>query len=621
MAGARLRPTRILALALALAVFAAAPAPAPAHWEIWWDDAPPRFTPAQADRVEEIIRSAEATLAMLPEAERSWSTFGLAGTLARLGQCGRAERWLRSIESPEKRGLFHLVQTTLTFPDRDCALRMVALLADDKRTVAGPRSIADLYLAGALWLRLGEERFGRAAIAESERLYEARALTRDALEDWTCHGGDCISPAWATRIEALRVHHGTPLYAAELGRLADRALAEHAEMERTRNLGERDTGPGWTFIGRRVFEELLAAAMREGIDDVAQRLAARRPPYGSAELAQARMHHLFDEHRFAEGMTLWREAGRFHWWNLEGAVAVAPEAFHPHRDHFRDWTDRWADLLAELARAHLKRGDTLRAREAIQALRDQAAVDAPPPASARLAEALAMEALIDSPKAPVEALERQDWPRSGGSKDFAFGELARHLARLGRWREFDRAIAHARETSTYRETLARAPCLAQRLSARSVRQAMRRAAIAAKGEDRFESFGPTLRQNFWCLLHSGHVDSAIAATRWEKSERDRLISLASAARAAELAGGDRTRRRLLAELRAGIEANDLWDDKDLTVMLGDGYEMAGDRLMVERLLSRADDPTARFRILLSLLQGYRPHSPMLDRTYGFARYA
>ena len=206
-------------------------------------------------------------------------------------------------------------------------------------------------------------------------------------------------------------------------------------------------------------------------------LLAREPRYAAQQFVAARMNYLFDQHRFAEALPLGREVGRFGWWTSDrrgpgGARARST----PERAHIRDWSDRSPELLTELARAFLKRGDPVRAREVLQTLRAQVPYDPSQASSNYLPYAAGMEAMIESPADPLTALGRRQWPHAPFDRSDAYGELAAHLARAGRWAEFDRAIAIAGPSSgAATGVLARLPCIVGRATAANVRAGLRRA--------------------------------------------------------------------------------------------------------------------------------------------------
>jgi hypothetical protein len=614
-------------LLLAALCVALGAAPAAAHWDILWDDKPPRLARAQADRVDALLRRAEAVYRALPAEAETLPAIRLGGAYLRHGRCRDAERWMRATRNMRKWSLYGYVQPTLVTPDRACAGRMVAFLADPERRLAGGRTASDLYLAGALWRRLGEEERGRKAIEEGERLLSAAERAEARPEPGSCQGHLCVTPAWRTRLDGLRAYHGTPLYAPELRRLAGRALAEHEDHKPTR--ADEPSDPA----SETVLDDLALEAVREGVDDAAERIARRDPALAARRLAQARMAVLFEEHRFAEGANLGMEA-RESRGDIRGAVAVDPGAFHPHRLHLREWAWRWSDLLADLALAHLKRGDAAAAREAIAALRAQAGPRPAPEVVANLGRALGIEAMIDHPDAPVATLA----PRLAGQDRFAreaaYSEVAAHQARLGRWGEYDRAAAPLRGTVDHGFLLAELPCLARGHRAGSLRQALRRAQAGAGGAEPALG-GAEIEDGFWCLFEAGRIDAAIEVAGWadrpvrrssslapgKREPGRRAGMLARAANSEHLAGGDRTRRRLADLAWAEVEALGLWADEDVTGPLAGAYERLGDRRRVDRILARAPDAAARFEILLSLVEDYRPDPPQLERKYGFARNA
>ena len=563
-------------LLAAVAALLAPLAAARAHWEIVWDR-PPQLSPAQQRRVELLSRRLLETARAVPAGSEPDLAWRVSGVLVPVGQCARAEAALNAWPVDGRDGMFALVPPTFAFADRACARRMVARLAATPSSAHGggpnPRN---LYFAGALWRRLGEEARGEAAIAEAEGLL----------------GGD--PEAWEVRLYAMRIYHDTPLFGPALRRLAERALAEW---------------PGPPRMHGSVGEELLRTAMQEGEDEVARMIAGRDPATAARTYAAARMTALFDEHLFAEGVRLGPEAGRFDWWNLPGAVAVAPDAFHESRAHLRDWSDRWPELLVALARAHLVRGHPDRAREALRTLREQAS-------SAQwgqLAAARGIEALIDSPADPVAALDRQEWSSGNSAREFAYGELARQLAMRGRWAEFDRALAATRGTYSEGATLAQLPCLAGRTGTASIREALRRSRA------RFGADNDGLETGFWCLIERGHFDAAITLARWEGNVRDRLTMLIGAAQTPDLPV--RARRRLAGLVLAEVDARRLWGDSGLVDDLAGSFEQLGDFATVERILRHARGPRERLQLLAELLRGYAPYSPMLDWIYGFARNA
>jgi hypothetical protein len=593
-------------LALALLGLLALSGEARAHWDIWWDDPPPRLSAAQAARLDLLAQRALAAMQALPADRRARASLGLVSAFNKVGQCRRAEALLPGVQVDPEIRLFWAVQPTLTYPDRACAGRMVAFLAESSRRTG---NADELYLAGALWRRIGDETRGQALLAEAERLLDARE--RGPQPEQRCHGPCMMSAAWLTRLMGLRVYHGTPLYRPELRRLAERRLAGRAER------GRDD--------GDEAFGQLLRSAFEEEAEDVARLLLAREPPYAAQRFRAARMAYLFDEHRFAEALPLGREAGRFGWWNLIGAVQVAPGAFHAERAYVRDWTDRSPELLTELARTFLKRGDPVRAREALQTLRAQVPPDPSQASSNYLTYALAMEALIEAPADPLAALARRTWPHAPFDRITAYGELALHLAYAGRWAEFDRAIAAAEPSSNATELLARLPCIASRSSVANVRAALVRARGQLRGPFRDQGdardAASRLDTAFWCLIEGGFADAAIEVAGWDGDVRRRLVMLMSAAQGDGTPGAARIRRRLAGLALAGVESGNRWDDEDLLGPLAVAYERLGDHRAVDRILRRAGDPADRFEILLELLDRSRPYPAMLDRIYGFARNA
>ena len=601
-----------------LAACALLPEAARAHWEILWDDTAPRLSRTGTARVDLLARRAVAAWRALPAESGPRAAFQLAAMLGKIGQCRRAGALLRASRVEVEWLIFSLVQSTLRFPDRACAGRMVAFLADGDRRVGGGRTVADLYLAGALWRRLGDEARGQAAIAAAEQAFDAHERSPAGRSDWACHGGDCLSPAWNARLYALRVYHGTALHGPALSAAAERALAERAEAALPMTWREREDGAFRRMIGARVFEELLHVAVTEGADDVARLIAVRDPGQAGRELARARMRFLFNERRFAEALPLAREAGTFQWWAVDRAVMVAPADFHPHRAQFRDWTDQWPALLLELARTHMKRGDPARAREALQTLRAQ--VEPGSLAASSLQPAAGIEALLDSPADPLAALDRRPWPSPPFGRADAYGELALHLAYAGRWAEFDRAVA-AIGPGTPADLLQRLPCIATRSGGASVRAAMERARATFLASDSESERGSRISDAVYCLLERGHADAAIAIAGWDPDVPRRLRMLASYSNDATYPGGARVQRRLADLVLAQVEAGNLGEDEDVLGFLASTYERIGDTGKVERILRRARSPADRFELWLNILDGYDPPSPMLDRIYGIGRNA
>jgi len=603
-------------LALALLGLLALSGEARAHWDIWWDDPPPRLSPAQAGRLDLLARRALGALQSLPADRRPRARLGLVSAFNKIGLCRRAAALLPGVQVDPEIWLLWAVQPALTYRDRACAGRMVAFLAESSRR----RGKADeLYLAGALWRRLGDERRGEAALAEGERLLDA--AERGPQPELRCHGPCPISVGWQARLMGLRAYHGTPLYLPELRRLAGRALADQAEAVRARDAG------GWRReVDEQIFGQLVRSAFEEGAEDVARLLLARQPLDAAQRLVAARMNYLFDQHRFAEALPLGRDVGRFGWWNLRGAVQVAPEAFHPERAHIRDWSDRSPELLTELARAFLKRGDPIRAREALQTLRAQVPDDPSQASSNYLTYALGMEALIESPADPLAALGRRQWPHAPFDRSDAYGELAAHLARAGRWTEFDRAIAIAGPSSgAATGVLARLPCIVGRSTAANVRAGLRRARGELGRTDLDEGAQVDARIRletaFSCLLRNGHAEAAIEVAGWVPDEARRLEMLVNSAQDFGTLGSARVRRRLAGLVLAAVESGNRWDDEDLLGPLAVAYQQVGDHRTVDRILRRVRDPADRFAILMELLDRSRPYPAMLDWIYGFARGA
>lgn len=599
-------------LALALLGLLALSGEARAHWDIWWDDPPPRLDPARAARLDLLARRATAAVQALPAASRARARLGLASAFIKIGQCRRAEALLPGAPVDPEVRLFWAVQPALTYPDRACAGRMVAFLAESSRRTG---NAGELYLAGALWRRLGEEERGQAAIAEAERLLDARE--RGPQPEQRCFGTCLGSAAWEIRLMALRVYHGTPLYLPELRALAERALAVQAEAVRDRDAGGYRPG-----VGEQVFVQLVGSAFEEGAEDVARLLLAREPRDAAQRFLAARMTYLFNEHRFAEALPLGREVARFDWWNLVGAVQVAPGAFYAWRAHIRDWTDRSPELLTELARTFMKRGDPVRAGEVLRTLHAQVPYDPSQASSNYLPYAAGMEAMIESPADPLAALAARIWPHAPFDRGDAYGELAVHLARAGRWAEFDRAMAIANNAGT---TLARLPCIVARAGAANVGAGLRRArgefSRSLRDEDAQVDARSRLETAFSCLLENGHSEAAIEVAGWLPDERRRLEILVNNAQSDSASRPAPIRRRLAGLVLAAVESGNRWDDEDLLGPLAVAYEQLGDHRTVDRILRRVRDPADRFAILLELLDRSRPYPAMLDWIYGFARNA
>lgn len=577
---------RALLAFAAILLAGALPTPAAGHDEYNFRHERVRLTDAQQRRVAALDRRATAA------GIRRFAPAGLARAVAWLGDCRRAEQIMRGV--PYRRGAaFEAFYSTATGPDRACAERALATVAADARRL-GPEGIdaADLYAAGILWRRFGDEEQARAAIDEAERLYDAEEAGRgDDL--WSCHGGYCITARWFTRLNGLRLLHGTAQWRGELARLV--ALAAPG-------IGPSRDAPPALQIGQRVFDELVtAAAMHD--EEAVGLAAARGTMYRDARAYHAaRMHALLAEGRTQEAMALLPRAGAAFSSNDPELVAENFDAFVASKDFLTRLGVGFDAFPVQLVRALLDLGELDRAARVAAQLREGAGRRTSPIRGAD--ELVGLTAFIAAPEAPVARLA-QSAPAEG--RDLAFTELALFLASRGRWDEFEAAFAQVREPDYRSSLLVDLPCRAAAAGEAAAIRAVRRAGSIRDPDGDVPRLGyeGSSNQAYLCLLRRGYGEAAYAYLQALEPVRARFDLASNLPIWSSLAGSARVRRRQADLAFALAERHGLWEESAaLTLALE--YELLGDHDRVDRIVARIEDREERARLLVRLIESYVP---------------
>ena len=201
-------------LALALLGLLALSGEARAHWDIWWDDPPPRLSPAQAARLDLLARRALGAMQALPADRRRRARLGLVSVFNKIGQCRRAEALLPGLEVDPEIWLLWAIQPALTTATAPAPDEWSPFSPSSSRR----RGNADeLDLAGALWRRLGDERArrggarrgGAAARCRGTRTTAGAALSRP-VPDQRRLAGPADGPARLSRHAALSARAAPP---------------------------------------------------------------------------------------------------------------------------------------------------------------------------------------------------------------------------------------------------------------------------------------------------------------------------------------------------------------------------------------------------------------------------
>lgn len=574
-------------LAFATILLAGAlPTPAAAHDDYIWRHERVRLTEAQQRRVAALERRATAA------GIRRFAPSALARAVAWLGDCRRAEQIMRGV-TYRRGAAFEAFYSTATGPDRACAERALATVAADARR-PGPEGIeaADLYAAGILWRRFGDEARAGAAIDEAERLYDAEEARRgDDL--WSCHGGDCLNARWSARLYGLRLLHGAPQWRGELERLS--ALA-------TPGIGLAPDAPPALHIGQQVFDELVtAAAMHD--EEAIGLAAARGTMYRDARAYHAaRMHALLAEGRTQEAMALLPRAGAAFGSNDPHLVAENFDAFAASTDFLPRLRVGFDAFPVQLVRALLERGEHDRAARVVAHLREGADRRT---STIRGADELAgLAAYIEVPEAPVARLV-QSAPAEG--RDLAFTELALFLASRGRWDEFEAAFAQVRDPDHRSSLLVDLPCRAAAAGEAAAIRAVRRAgSIRESAEDVWRlRYDGTYFQAYLCLLGRGYDEAAFAYVQALEPVHTMFGIASNLPMWRSLADPARVRRRQADLAFALAERHGLWRES-AAHSLALEYELLSDHDRADRIVAHVEDGEDRARLLVRLIESYVP---------------
>ncbi|HYJ53807.1 MAG TPA: hypothetical protein VEW04_11605 [Allosphingosinicella sp.] len=583
---------RLLILALCLTAAAAADAQAPTL---------PALTAPRQARVDSLAARALSALETLPPTERRGAASRLADAFASLGRCSLAEPLVRSWpRSAASLGLS--VHPEVLESDKACADRLITLYAEAVVPGETERAPWDLYIAGALWRRIGEEEKAEQAIERAERaLIEDEA--RDPDGGWACHGGNCLSRLWQTRLWALGRLRGSYSHRDQLRWLGTLALSQwHAREARQ---------PGVPYIGQQVFEELLPEAIDAGDDRLAQ-LLAEPTPYGypKAYVAQ-RMRLLFDQGRIAEAIELWPVAQGAFQAPITPAVFRANVAlFHQRRELLGTRLGRGpGELLSLLAAVWVERGEPERAREALATARAHHESVRGHDWDLQYVQRLrAVEAMLDGGGDPVRWLHRNTSPTDSLGRDYAFRELAGLLAATHRQPETRRAIAAIRDPRIRRGTLVELPCRAAYGgdAAANFAVALARGHIGPRSASRDEAsqFGAGPLQTFRCLVGAHRGEAAIAYARAVEDPELRLGLFIERPLDSGIPDEAALRGRFADLAFSDIAARNLWADRRVSYMAAD-FERAGDFSGVDRVLARVRGE-ARIAVYERLLRVYAP---------------
>jgi tetratricopeptide (TPR) repeat protein len=571
---------------------ALAAAPSPAHDEYLWRHQQVRLTEAQSERVAELVRRAR-----LPDS--GVAPTSLARAVAQLGDCALAERLIQGLPLPGPAVLDALYPAT-GGPDLACAGRAAAMIGDAAR---GPGAdgidARTLYLSGILWRRLGNEEQARAAIGEAERLYDAEEAEQgESL--WMCHGGDCMTARWETRLHGLRLLHGTPQWRSELERLA--SLAEPG-------LPAGPDLPGREHIGQRVYEELVSAAAAHGEEARGLILAAGTTyrERGRAYYA-ARVRALLAEGRTAEAIALLPRAGRAFRGADPRLVAEHFEAFAAVEGFYERFRYYFFDRISmETVRALMERGDFDHARSLVAVAR--VGIDQAGYRPVGFAEMEGLAAFLDDPCDPIgrlTRLARRDGPRS---RETEFAELGLFLSSRGDWRGFEEALAAVSDGRVRARMLAELPCRASLRGEAAALRGIRRAGVLRpargyRGDDD-GGFGNAVYPSFLCLLRRGYGDAAVAYAAAIEPGPRKIEVAAGLPIWSPLADPARVRRRLADLALAEIERRGLWAENSVDSVAID-YERLGDYAAADRILERIPDPQNRAWLLIKLIESYVP---------------
>jgi hypothetical protein len=565
---------------------------------IW--PARPVFSEGQRARFDSLARHATASLAGLPVSERPGAARNLAGDFISLGRCDLAEPLIRDNAVPAS-ALPLTIYPVAGLSDHACPDRLISLVAVASRE-PGPTGIDawNLYLAGAMWRRIGERRKSDDAIAEAEQYYD-RQEAADPIAPWTCHGGNCLSPRWGARLAALALYRGSQLHRAELRWLASLALSQWYA---------RDARHPAPRVGQRLFEELLREAVNAGDQPLAMVLAEPTPDGAPAAFAGEQMRQLLDRGRIAEALELWPTAGpAFRAPISPGLLRANLALFHRWRDSFRQ---RWSDsgeLHSLLAQAWMERGDREHAREALtSAHAAEAATGGLNWGGQHRGRLRAVESMLDGDGDPVARLAGQDFPGSPlhPSRDYAFAELATLLVATNRPDEARRALAEINDARFRRHLLVELPCRAAAGGEAAALAAIRlvgRLRPLDRSRDEETSFSDASYQAFQCLIRGHRSEAAIAYALAVENPDTRLTLLTEMPVGDGLADDAAVRRRLAMLALALVEARHLWGDTRIAGMAAD-FERVGDFAQADRILARARGTATRLEVFDRLLRRY-----------------
>jgi hypothetical protein len=587
---------RLLLVCLIVILAASASRPAAAHFEYYWRHEQLRLTPVQAQRVAELVRrlTAPGLRAAPPD---------LARAVALHGDCALAERLLllpRDAPLPSTSIFFNLYPA-VSGTDRACAERVIARIEATPGGLDRPGlEPSILYQAGLLWRRIGEEEKARAAIERAELMYDAwEAEHPDDV--WSCHGGDCLSGRWYARLEGLRLLHGTPMWRAELRRLA--ALAA-AGLE----VGGREPE---VRVGQRVFGTLVQEAAAHDEEAVGLSLVAGTLHGDARSYHAARMHALLAEGRSAEAVALLPRAGRAFDGGDPRVIAEHFETFAAVPGFYERFAHyRFNESSLELVRALMERGDLEHAAAVVAAARASAANVGYRPLGYAAMEGLA--AFLDDPSAPVARLVATRAGRR--SRDSELAELALFQASREDWRGFQAAFAEVRDARVRARVRAELPCRASSAGEAAALRGLGRAGILRPGgntDDERSSFGGYVYQSFRCLLRRGHGDAAVAYAEAIGPVRLKLSIAAGLPIWTTLAEPERIRRRLADLALAHAERHDLWAQSSIESLALD-YERLGDYREADRIVARVPYAQERGGLLVRLIESYQPE-PELER--------
>jgi hypothetical protein len=580
---------------LSLFLAAAAPAAAPAD--------PAISPPARSARIESLAARALAAFDALPAEKQPEAANYLVNDFVMLGRCPLADPLLRA-HSYAARSIAILAHPQMLDRDPACADRLIAFYAQPNPAGLPRRDARTLYTAGALWQRIGQRDKAEAAIDEAEReLAEQEAS--NPVDEWSCHGGNCLSGLWSTRLWALGLTRGTPRHRVMLRWAATLALSHAAARDAHR------PGP---FIGQAVFEELLPLAFDAG-DDKLARLLAEHTTYGyEAASAGHRMRRLFEQDRIAEALELWPAAGTAFQARITPALLRANlPLFHRWREQLRNrhWRGP-AELHSLLASAWIERGEPERAREALASARaHHASVKGHDWDLEYVRRLQAVEAMLEGGRDPVGWLRRRSSAPRGPSleNDYGFRELAAVLAATGRQTETRRAVAEIRDLRIRRSFLVELPCRAAHGggSAAVLAVAVARGNLRAGGrdEEKESGFANDAFQTFVCLVRAHRGEAAIAYARAIEDPDVRLTLLTAMPADSGIPNEAALRRRLANLAFALVEARGLWADERVPSIAAD-FERAGDFTRVERVLARVRGSEGRMEVLSQLLRVYAP---------------